>query len=326
MYGLIKPLLFKMDPEKAHYVTLQLLKRFSWLMPAKSYSQEVMIAGLKFKNPVGLAAGIDKDGEYIDVLAKLGVGFIEVGGVTPRPQAGNQQPRLFRLTEDEAIINRMGFNNGGVDNIIENIKKAKYQGVIGLNIAKNMDTPIENAVDDYLTCIRKAYAYFSFITVNISSPNTKNLRDLQSVEALDALLGSIKKEQALLAEQHQKETPLFIKVAPDLNAEQIKDIAALLIKHKIEGLIATNTLVNKPPLKSEYKDQQGGLSGKPIFEHSLAVVKQFHEQLGDQVPIIAVGGINSKARMQAMLDAGAVAIQFYSGLVYDANIISKLLS
>lgn len=325
MYALIRPLLFKLDAEAAHDLTLKLLKCVSFLIPRKQFNDPVTIAGCRFENRIGLAAGLDKNGRYINELAKLGFGYIEVGTVTPRPQSGNTKPRLFRLVEDEAIINRMGFNNNGIDALIENVKKANFKGVLGINIGKNADTPIENAVDDYLICMRKAYEYASYITINISSPNTKNLRDLQSVNALDAFLGSLKAAQIKLKAQTNKSTPLFVKVAPDLSEHEIKDIAALLIKHQIEGLIATNTVVDKPTLKNKHRAEQGGLSGKPIFERSLSVVKQFANALNGQVPIVGVGGINSKERMQAMFDAGASAVQVYSGLIYDAGLVSKLL-
>lgn len=321
-YTLVKPLLFQLDAERAHDITLKSLK---WaeksgllhLYPKapKSLSRQVM--GIDFPNAVGLAAGLDKNGAVIDGMSALGFGFIEIGTVTPRPQPGNPKPRLFRVTEANGIINRFGFNNLGVDNLIENVKGAKYKGVLGINIGKNFDTPNERAVDDYFLCMQKVYSHAHYITVNISSPNTKNLRDLQEKEALSSLLSSLKLEQSKLAEKHGKYVPVTLKIAPDLNHEQVVEIANLLMQHQIDGVIATNTTLSRDAVKGMHNaEETGGLSGAPVKQQSTIVIGQLSKQLQGSLPIIGVGGILSGADAAEKIAAGASLVQVYSGLIY----------
>ena len=280
-----------------------------------SLPREVM--GLSFDNPVGLAAGLDKNGEYIDALAALGFGFIEVGTVTPRPQPGNPKPRLFRLTDHEALINRLGFNNGGLDAFLANVKHARYRGVLGLNIGKNFDTPMESAVDDYLTCLRGVYPHASYVTVNISSPNTKGLRDLQSAAQLDKLLAALKAEQRALERTHAKPVPLLLKIAPDLDAAAIKNIAGLTQTHGFDGIVATNTTLSRDGVEGHRHAQEaGGLSGRPLFERSTEVLRQLAKAVRGNLPIIGVGGILSGADAMAKIDAGASLVQIYTGFIY----------
>lgn len=321
-YLLIKPLLFQLDAEFTHDITLKSLK---WaekagvlsLYPKAPACVSRQVMGLNFPNPVGLAAGLDKNGVVIDGMAKLGFGFIEVGTVTPRPQPGNPKPRLFRMPEVEGIINRFGFNNLGVDNLVENVKAAKYKGILGINIGKNFDTPIDCAVDDYLLCMQKVYAHASYITVNISSPNTKNLRALQEKEVLSDLLSSLKLEQTKLAEQHGKYVPIVLKIAPDLMLEQVNEIADLLMQHKIDGVIATNTTLSREEVKGlPHADETGGLSGAPVRNQSTIVIQQLSKQLQGALPIIGVGGILSGADAVEKIAAGASLVQVYSGLIY----------
>jgi dihydroorotate dehydrogenase len=274
--------------------------------------------GLRFPNRVGLGAGLDKNGTAIDGLSRLGFGFLEVGTVTPRAQPGNPKPRLFRLPEHEAIINRMGFNNGGIDALRERLTHVRYRGILGINIGKNFDTPIEHAVDDYLICLDKAYPLASYVTVNISSPNTKNLRQLQGASELDALLAALKSRQTELAEQHGKYVPLALKIAPDLDAGQITNIADALRRHRIDAVIATNTTLGREGVESSpLATEAGGLSGSPLFEKSTAVIRSLAHALGGELPIIAAGGITSGERARAKLDAGAALVQIYSGLIYQ---------
>lgn len=273
--------------------------------------------GLSFPSPVGLAAGLDKNGAVIDGMAKMGFGFIEVGTVTPRPQPGNPKPRLFRVPEVQGVINRFGFNNLGVDNLISNVKASRYQGILGINIGKNFDTPLERAVEDYLICMQKVYAYASYITVNISSPNTKNLRDLQSADALSSLLSSLKAEQSKLAQQHGKYVPLALKIAPDLTVEQVHEIAGLLMQHHIDAVIATNTTLSREAVKGlPHAEETGGLSGAPVRDVSTFVIRQLSEVLQGKVPIIGVGGILSGPDAAEKIAAGASLVQLYSGLIY----------
>ncbi len=273
--------------------------------------------GITFPNAVGLAAGLDKNGAVIDGMAALGFGFIEVGTVTPRAQPGNPKPRLFRVKEAQGIINRFGFNNLGVDNLIENVKAANYKGVLGINIGKNFDTPMENAGDDYLICMRKVYAYASYITVNISSPNTKNLRALQEKEALSGLLASLKLEQTKLAQHHGKYVPITLKIAPDLTPEQIIEIADLLMQHQIDGVIATNTTLSREAVSGfKNADEAGGLSGAPVRNQSTIVIQQLSKQLQSALPIIGVGGILCGADAVEKVAAGTSLVQIYSGLIY----------
>jgi dihydroorotate dehydrogenase len=274
--------------------------------------------GIDFPNPVGLAAGLDKNARVIDGMAALGFGFIEVGTVTPLPQPGNPKPRLFRLPEVQGIVNRFGFNNLGVDQLLRNVEAAKYRGVLGINIGKNFATPMENAVDDYLICLRKVYSHASYVTVNISSPNTKNLRALQEKEALSSLLQSLKQEQTKLADRHGKYVPVVLKIAPDLSLEQIHEIADLLMAHKIDGVIASNTTLSRDAVQGlKHADQAGGLSGAPVREKSTWVIRELAQRLQGSLPIIGVGGISSGDDALEKMAAGADLVQLYSGLIYQ---------
>ncbi|MGP1717400.1 MAG: quinone-dependent dihydroorotate dehydrogenase [Methylophilus sp.] len=322
LYPLLKPLLFKLDAEQAHDLTLKSLKRAEQLgllalAAGRLPDQPRQVMGLHFPNPVGLAAGLDKNAMVIDGMAALGFGFLEVGTVTPRPQPGNPQPRLFRLPEAEAIINRFGFNNLGVDQLIQNVKAAKFKGVLGINIGKNFDTPNERAGEDYLTCMRKVYAHASYITVNISSPNTKNLRALQEKEALGALLATLKSEQNILSQVHGKYVPVALKIAPDLTTEQVVEIAELLMQHRIDGVIATNTTLARDAVAGlAHADEAGGLSGAPVKDGSTRVIRTLATSLQNSLPIIGVGGILNGEDAKEKIDAGASLIQLYSGLIY----------
>ncbi|BET09371.1 quinone-dependent dihydroorotate dehydrogenase [Pandoraea sputorum] len=322
LYPLARRALFCLDAEQAHHLTLATLRGAASLGLAGLVGQTLpesprTVMGIRFPNPVGLAAGLDKDGSCIDGLAALGFGFVEVGTVTPRPQAGNPKPRIFRLPQAEAIINRMGFNNGGVEQFLQNVQSARYKGPLGLNIGKNADTPIERAVDDYLICLEKVYPYATYVTVNISSPNTKNLRQLQGGDELDALLGKLKDKQRALSDRHGKYVPIALKIAPDLDDEQIKVIAGTLTRHGFDGVIATNTTLSREAVAGlPYANETGGLSGRPVFDASNRVIRALAAELGGALPIIGVGGILSGADAQAKLDAGASLVQVYSGLIY----------
>lgn len=322
LYPLLRPFLFSLNPETAHEVTLKLLNAsyasgLAKLIVPDIADKPVAIMGLSFKNPVGLAAGLDKNGDYIDALAALGFGFIEIGTVTPRPQPGNPKPRLFRLPEHQAIINRMGFNNLGIDHLLAQVEQSRYAGVLGINIGKNFDTPIERAADDYLIGLRKAYVAASYITINISSPNTKNLRQLQQGDEIKILISALKEEQLKLQREHGKYTPLALKIAPDLNIEEIAHIAGLLLEFEIDAVIATNTTVARDLIAGHrFADEAGGLSGAPVKKQSTFVVKTLAEQLNGRLPIIAAGGILSAEDAQEKLAAGASLVQVYSGLIY----------
>ena len=326
LYSLARPLLFALAPERAHELTLSMLDKAHklGLMHQQVPAKPVMCMGIEFPNPVGLAAGLDKNGAHIDALAAQGFGFIEIGTVTPRPQSGNPQPRLFRIPEAKAIINRMGFNNDGVDQLIENVKAAKFKGILGINIGKNADTPVENAVSDYLICLEKVYNYASYITVNISSPNTKNLRSLQSGDALTELLETLKKRQLELSAEYNHYVPLVLKVAPDLTAEDIQFIATQLLHFKIDGLIVTNTTLSRDGVENlPNGNESGGLSGAPVFEKSTECLKQFAQVLNGQIPLIGVGGILSGDQAVAKQQAGASLVQIYSGLIYTGPVLVK---
>jgi dihydroorotate dehydrogenase len=325
LYALTRPLLFALDPEAAHNLTLPALRRAASLgltrALARPESDPRTVMGIRFPNPVGLAAGLDKDGAYIDGLAALGFGSIEIGTVTPRAQAGNPKPRMFRLPQAQAIINRMGFNNGGVDAFVANVQASRFyqnkEGVLGLNIGKNADTPIERAAEDYLHCLRKVYPYASYVTVNISSPNTKNLRQLQGASELDALLAQLKEAQSRLADQHKRYVPITLKIAPDIDTEQVKNIAGALVRHSIDGVIATNTTLSRAAVEGmAHGAEAGGLSGAPVFELSNTVIRALKAELGDSLPIIGVGGIMKGADARTKIDAGASLVQLYSGLIY----------
>jgi dihydroorotate dehydrogenase len=319
-YALIRPLLFALDAERAHEVTLGLLAIGAALGLGNSTpesSDPIDVMGLHFPNRVGLAAGLDKNGTAIDGLSSLGFGFLEVGTVTPRAQPGNPKPRLFRLPEQQAIINRMGFNNAGIDALCERLAHVRYRGILGINIGKNFDTPMEKAADDYLICLDKAYPLASYIAVNISSPNTKNLRQLQGASELDALLGALKVRQTALADRHGKHVPLALKIAPDLDSSQIVNIADALRRHGIDAVIATNTTLGREGVESSpLAAEAGGLSGSPLFDKSTAVIRSLAQALAGELPIIAAGGITSGQRARAKLEAGAALVQIYSGLIY----------
>ena len=326
MYSLARPLLFSLAPERAHELTLSMLKSAHKMGAIRQTvaAKPVTCMGIEFPNPVGLAAGLDKNGAYIDALAGLGFGFIEIGTITPKPQEGNPKPRLFRIPQAKAIINRMGFNNDGVDQLVENVKAAKFKGILGINIGKNATTPVEDAVSDYLVCLEKVYNYASYITVNISSPNTKNLRSLQSGHALTELLETLKKRQLELAEELQHYVPLVLKVAPDLEASDIEFIASQLLQFKIDGLIVTNTTLSREGVEGlPFGDEAGGLSGAPVFEKSTACLAAFSKILQGKIPLIGVGGILSGKQAVAKQQAGASLVQIYSGMIYTGPTLIK---
>jgi dihydroorotate dehydrogenase len=322
MYTLLRPALFRLDPEAAHQITLSGLSTMyslglSGILAPRPPDNLGTVMGLVFSNPVGLAAGLDKNGDCIDGLAALGFGFIEIGTVTPLPQHGNPKPRLFRLPQASAIINRMGFNNDGVDKLIANVQRASYRGILGINIGKNAATPMENAADDYLICLRKVYAHASYVVVNISSPNTKNLRQLQDEDALNKLLKLLKAEQQKLADTHGKYVPLVLKIAPDMEAVQVTQIARLLVQHRIDGVIATNTTLSREGVENlRHGEENGGLSGAPVRDKSTTVIRQLATVLQGALPIIGVGGIMHGADAAEKICAGAALVQLYSGLIY----------
>ena len=321
LYSLARTALFQLDPELAHDLALKSLSALgpaATLLGAGADRREARrVMGIDFPNPVGLAAGLDKNGEYIDALAALGFGFIEIGTVTPRPQPGNPRPRMFRVVEHEAIINRLGFNNDGVEKLLANVDKASFRGVLGINIGKNFDTPLERAADDYLQCLEAVYSRATYVTVNISSPNTKNLRDLQSREKLDELLAALMSARASLAVKHGASKPLVVKIAPDLDASQVDAIAELAVKHAVDGLIATNTTVDREDIAGHrHAGEIGGLSGRPLLARSTEVLARLNAALGAHVPLIGVGGILSGADARAKIDAGASLVQVYTGFIY----------
>jgi dihydroorotate dehydrogenase len=312
LYRLARPLLFSLDAETAHRLGLQ-LARFS---PAKSFAAPVRAFGLQFPNPVGLAAGLDKDAAHIDALARMGFGFIEVGTVTPRSQAGNPRPRLFRIPQKEAIVNRFGFNNVGLDAFLDNVRATRWKGILGINIGKNADTPAELAADDYALGLERVYADASYVTINISSPNTKGLRGLQESAALDALLSRLARTRQRLAGLYRRRVPLVLKVAPDLDAAQIESIAAAVARHGIDGVIATNTSLSRQGVEGlPHADEAGGLSGAPILGKATGVLQELKRHLPD-VTLIGAGGIMSGADAATKFAAGAALVQLYSGLIY----------
>ncbi len=320
-YSLVRNLLFTLPPETAHHVSLSGISLAERLGLTRVWpaipGQPVTAMGLTFPNPVGLAAGLDKNGDHIDGLASLGFGFIEIGTVTPRPQPGNPQPRLFRLPEATAIINRMGFNNLGVDHLVGQVERMRYKGILGINIGKNFDTPVERAVEDYLVCLDKVYAHASYVTVNISSPNTQGLRSLQSEDALAALLEPLKNRQQQLATQHGRHVPLVVKIAPDLTSEDVAVIAAQLRRFEIDGVIATNTTISREVVKGlPHAEESGGLSGAPVREASTRVVRELVEKLEGALPVIGVGGITDGETAAEKVKAGAALVQVYTGFIY----------
>ncbi len=322
MFSIARHLLFQLSAETAHEVTLDALSAAARLrlLPALAPTipaAPVEVMGMQFDNPVGLAAGLDKNGSCIDGLAGLGFGFLEIGTITPRPQPGNPKPRLFRIPEAKAIVNRMGFNNQGVDALVANVKAARFNGILGINIGKNFDTPVEHAVDDYLICMQKVYAHASYITVNISSPNTPGLRELQYGESLRQLLARLKQEQAVLAEVHGRYVPLAVKIAPDMDSEQLAGVALCLQEQKMDAVIATNTTLSRQGVEHYANgDEAGGLSGAPLTDRSTAVIAELYGLLGDAIPIIGVGGITCGDDARAKLNAGAKLVQVYSGFIY----------
>ena len=325
-YALTRPFLFGLDPERAHDLTLASIATLQ-NTPAQALwrqtrvSDSVTVAGLKFPNRIGLAAGLDKNGRCIDGLGAMGFGFIEVGTVTPLAQPGNARPRIFRLPTAEALINRLGFNNEGLAAFLANVKQAHSfrakGGVLGLNIGKNAATPIDRAVDDYLIGLAGVYPHADYVTVNISSPNTKNLRALQNDEALDALLAALQARRLELQAEHRRQVPMFVKIAPDLDEAQVALIAASLQRNRIDGVIATNTTIGRDAVAGlAHADETGGLSGKPVFEASNRVIRLLRSALGRGYPIIGVGGVMSGADARAKIEAGADLVQIYTGLIY----------
>jgi dihydroorotate dehydrogenase len=323
MYSLLRNMMFKLDAEKAHHVGLTGLSMLEMsglnaLLYPKYKMNPVEVMGLKFPNHVGLAAGLDKNGDYIEALAGLGFGFVEIGTVTPRPQPGNPKPRLFRIPEAQGIINRMGFNNLGVDHLVEQVKVAQTSSLIGINIGKNFDTPVENAVDDYLIGLNRVYAHADYVTINISSPNTPGLRTLQFGESLSQLLSRLKAEQTKLSEQHERYVPMAVKVAPDLEEHEVVELANAFAEHGIDAVIATNTTMSRVGVEGlKNGDEAGGLSGRPVFEKSTEIVRLFKQALPEHLPIIAAGGIMSAEDAVAKMDAGASLVQIYSGFIYQ---------
>jgi dihydroorotate dehydrogenase len=322
IYRLAQPLLFALDAERAHELGLKAIdlayrSGMNPLLATRPKPLPTRVFGIDFPNPVGLAAGLDKNAAHIDALGSLGFGFIEVGTITPRPQPGNPKPRMFRLPDRQAVINRLGFNNRGVDALVRNIECSRFQGVLGINIGRNKDTPNERAVDDYLTCLQRVYPLATYVTVNISSPNTEGLRDLQEEKALARFIGTLREAQERLAGVHGKRKPMLLKIAPDLTPTEMDGIADVLLASGIDGLICTNTTVDRHVVAGHpLANETGGLSGRPLMARSTAVLRGMHERLGARVPIIGVGGILSGADAATKFDAGAQLVQFYSGMIY----------
>lgn len=322
MYPFIRDLLFKLDAETSHEFSLDLLGAAERLHLLKVFLPEIpanpiTVMGLNFANPVGLAAGLDKNGDFFNALGAMGFGFVEIGTVTPKPQRGNPQPRLFRIPQAQAIINRMGFNNKGVEHLLEQVKHRRYQGILGINIGKNASTAVENAADDYTFCMQKIYAQADYITVNVSSPNTQGLRDLQFGDSLNRLLETIKKEQLALQQIHNRYTPVAVKIAPDMDDEAIAQVAATLLEQGIDGVIATNTTIARQGVEQyPTSNESGGLSGLPVRDKSTYVIRALYGELGDKLPIIGVGGINDGASAAEKIKAGAKLVQLYSGFIY----------
>ncbi len=323
MYPVLRKLLFTLEPETAHDLSLDCLGaaerlKLLPLFTPKQAQHPVEILGLTFPNPVGLSAGLDKNGDYFNALGQLGFGFVEIGTITPLPQEGNPKPRMFRLTEHEAIINRMGFNNKGVDYLVERVKQRRFDGILGINIGKNKVTPEDEALSDYEIAMEKVYPYADYITVNISSPNTPGLRNLQFGDNLEKLLEGLSIKQQQLTDQHGKRVPVLIKIAPDMSAEEVASISRTFLKHKVDGVIATNTTLDRSTVDgSPHSDEMGGLSGAPLTEQSTRIIQQLREHLGPDMPIIGVGGINQGSDAVAKLAAGANLVQIYSGFIYQ---------
>jgi len=331
MYPIAQKIMMQIDPEKIHDWVLGFLNktgnsRLSWLYRQSVKNTPIKVMGITFPNCIGLAAGLDKDGEAIDAFHKMGFGHIEVGTVTPLPQPGNPQPRMFRIKSKQAIVNRMGFNNKGVDNLVNNLKARQSSILVGVNIGKNKDTPVNEGKNDYLICMEKVYPYADYITVNISSPNTPGLRSMQYGDLLDDLLGDLKNKQSALEVKHGKYVPLALKIAPDLTSDEISIIAKSLLRHKFDGAIATNTTTCRDAVAGlTHATELGGLSGCPLNEVSTNVIIQLHSHLGDQIPIIGVGGINSEKDANSKFKAGAKLVQIYTGFIYKGpNLIKQI--
>jgi dihydroorotate dehydrogenase len=322
LYDAIRSALFQLDPETAHHLTLTTLQAASRLGPLNPFRQNVApkprsVLGLHFPNPVGLAAGLDKNGDCIDGLAALGFGFLEIGTVTPKPQPGNPKPRLFRLVEQQALINRLGFNNKGIEYLLERVRARHAEVILGINIGKNVFTPLENALDDYLIGLRQVYAHADYVTINLSSPNTPGLRKLQTGDTLGHLLAGLAAERARLAQTHDRHVPLLVKIAPDLEPDELPSLCGSLVRHRVDGVIATNTTLSRVGAESSIHAQEaGGLSGAPLMRPSTELVRRLSQTLGGELPIIACGGIMSPADARAKFDAGASLIQIYSGLIF----------
>ncbi|HOY24426.1 MAG TPA: quinone-dependent dihydroorotate dehydrogenase [Cellvibrio sp.] len=322
MYSHIRDLLFKLDAETSHEFSLDLigaaerLQLINLCLPAIA-ANPVEVMGITFPNPVGLAAGLDKNGDYFNALGAMGFGFVEIGTITPKPQAGNPKPRLFRIPEAQAIINRMGFNNKGVDHLVAQVKRRRFKGVLGINIGKNATTPVENAADDYVICMQKTYAHADYITVNVSSPNTQGLRDLQFGDSLNRLLETIKNEQGKLQAEHGRYVPVAVKIAPDMDGDAVAQVAQSLLVQGIDGVIATNTTISREGVE-DYKTsvETGGLSGLPVRDKSTRVIRALYAELGERLPIIGVGGITDGANAVEKIKAGAKLVQVYSGFIY----------
>ena len=332
LYSLARPLLFGMDPEAAHELAMSSLKLIersgmASLLADAGPARPVKVMGLEFPNALGIAAGLDKNGEYIDALAAMGFGFIEIGTVTPRAQPGNPKPRMFRLPAAKALINRLGFNNQGVAHLLANVARSRYRGVLGINIGKNFDTPIARAADDYEYCLAKVYAHASYVTVNVSSPNTKDLRQLQGADELGALAGKLKTEQLRLADEHGRYVPLALKIAPDLDDAQLEAIANCLLKHQLDAVIATNTTLSRAAVQGlPHAEEGGGLSGAPLRDASTEIIRKLARLLDGRLPIIGVGGVMSAEDARAKLAAGASLVQIYTGFIYRGpELIGEIL-
>ena len=324
LYSLLRPLLFSVDPELAHEVCLELLNELNTLVPDIRPENPVKVMGLEFPNPVGLAAGMDKNADYLPGLSRLGFGFIEVGTVTPKPQTGNPKPRLFRLVRHQGIINRMGFNNKGVEYLLNHLPARPRPYLLGINIGKNLSTPVENALEDYRLAYKQVYVDADYISVNVSSPNTPGLRDLQDEKALDALLQGINDTRKQMEDHHQFSRPIALKIAPDLDDRVIPAIAELLVKNQIDGLIATNTTVDHSMVSDHsLASEAGGLSGKPLLQKSRNILSSFHQVLQGEIPIISVGGILSPGEAQMRIKLGASLVQVYSGLIYNGPWLAR---
>jgi dihydroorotate dehydrogenase len=329
VYALAKPFFFCLDAERAHDLGLAAVETayrtgLNSLLSAKPAPLPTRVFGVDFPNPVGLAAGLDKNGTHIDALASLGFGFIEIGTTTPRPQSGNPKPRMWRLPEHEAVINRLGFNNDGVDALLRNADRSKFRGVLGINIGKNKDTPNERAIDDYLFCLERVYARATYVTVNISSPNTQGLRDLQEEETLTRFIGTLREAQERLASKHGRK-PMLLKIAPDLGDAELDGMAAVLLDAGIDGVICTNTTIDHSRVQgAPHAEETGGLSGKPLFDKATSVLRKMTDRIGRKIPVVGVGGILSGADAVAKMDAGASLVQFYTGMIYRGpNLIEE---